>query len=1523
MTMSFIYRDLRLALVKMAVKSLQTTKVSKTPIKLTVKDPKISKLSFTQLAARAALEALKKEQAELAEDRYEVSDEFAGLLGAAWVWDKTIGLVDAEKQDPAIKALKQEPLLPAKAAIDIQNLPRTGVPDVAFFDRVLKTAGENAGAELAGIALGEWLRADEDKRRNPVRDVAVMLPLRLETLFKQDKKGGWRLLLRVTPDEPSIQRHEMQLSQDEADFLIEFWERSVSLEVLPDTVAMQWLSDQDDGMVAWLDLCNRVGAARAAWLVAEFPPVMKDGRFVCTVPGDRIGDNPPPQIWGLPPELVITAFHADGSQLDIGTLAPQAGCIALVMPGTDSDGISTDPDNPTGGNWLTDWEAAKKVGLGGEFALPAGADPETLASLYVYGVGEEKAADLFAGHGAGGTLGLLKVGAPTNSIEGAAAADLSKDNAAWRQVAYNRLAGERGNGIAAVARSLCGAEDAIADVPGGTENTALSRQLAKALWPALWGHWFRDIWGCMDDAHELWGWANNWLAPEGPLAPLRLDSQPYGLLPVMALEQWQPAGDGFDAAEERLVNGLVQLLPQWAHAAEGTGTVTGTDEAGLLALLGRTGVSGNYDYRTFRPPEVVASIVAPGAEAEFKDIAAALWKPATGLLGKEPAKSYLAMWGAQPLTLPLIGAQRMPEMRIEEIFHHLYELEGDRFADMLFDLDKRRTVADSLLIRLMIWSAVAAKAWYMQSFQAPEETLVNPTYWSDPPQNSSDVTQQTPLEFRQREFWLKFKNGEGTKPVAELVKAHRETILDLASLLSQFQKTEKDPYDSSMEVGVLALPVELQTDLERALRATLDTAAHRIDAWATGVASHRLSVQLDSGLANHRLGAYGWLDGPFLGEPGPNQSGRLHAPSYTQALTAIILRDKYLSTRDQSSDSDIWRTELDSAGVRMAIDIAREIRLGFHIYEVVGRRVEEIVAGRDQIALLRGAKPLRPERPDPRDVCQGVDALAALLGAGIAGVLATESGKYDDQMKRLTALNAGLDAFADLLLAEGVHNVVGGHADLAANAMDAAAGFARPPDFEVVKTPPSGYRLATSVVSAIPYVTPVKDGTALELADSSLASFLSNRFGAASLWTWKATWQQGDANQAGEVPLADLGLSPLQAMLIPEDFLAEVVRTTLGQPFAKIDPANGHRLMCQAAGLLATQPALAADISAVPDDAADGAIDADILKDLLDRYGSIHAACVKLADGPAQQGSAAAIAFLRTALGWGIVGQPQPALRQALIDAVFGTIAPEPETLAALVEAVKGVFQSRLDKVNDSKVDVTLSPSPSMVARAIADLVQPNGRLAITGRWPVAAFLERTAIRKKAEAKLDTEWLPVVAVVRPTLARLEGLQLEASILGGFEPMTAWTAAPAGDPWRTGLVAGNKATRDEEISKLVMTRLVNAYGDAGAFGDGDVAVGLLDQFSEAVPMAKRATYAAFGFNAPAARAPQAILLGVPPRPDHRLEATDMLQVLIETRRLAHARAARLEDGASNPIAPSAWLQASGPLRVMLSGVQFTR
>jgi hypothetical protein len=93
----------------------------------------------------------------------------------------------------------------------------------------------------------------------------------------------------------------------------------------------------------------------------------------------------------------------------------------------------------------------------------------------------------------------------------------------------------------------------------------------------------------------------------------------------------------------------------------------------------------------------------------------------------------------------------------------------------------------------------------------------------------------------------------------------------------------------------------------------------------------------------------------------------------------------------------------------------------------------------------------------------------------------------------------------------------------------------------------------------------------------------------------------------------------------------------------------------------------------------------------------------------------------------------------------------------------------------------------------------------------------------------------------------------------------------------------------------------------------VAVAALDAWTDSVPSRSHTTMAAFGFNAPKSRAPQAVLLAVPPDPEQRLDNEGLLDVLLETRELVHARAARPTDLAGLPYAsPSPLVHASGQI-----------
>jgi hypothetical protein len=294
------------------------------------------------------------------------------------------------------------------------------------------------------------------------------------------------------------------------------------------------------------------------------------------------------------------------------------------------------------------------------------------------------------------------------------------------------------------------------------------------------------------------------------------------------------------------------------------------------------------------------------------------------------------------------------------------------------------------------------------------------------------------------------------------------------------------------------------------------------------------------------------------------------------------------------------------------------------------------------------------------------------------------------------------------------------------------------------------------------------------------------------------------------------------------------------------------------------------------------------------------------------------IDWLRRALGWGVVGPADATARTTLLRMLFSDDpVPAPTVLMALTTSAVATLNARLTNTPDHNAPATKELSVVNLAQALAQVAVPDGKLAITATWSAAALTSSAALDLgRADADLDHDWLSVVAAVRPGLARLEALQLEAEFHKRFEPLSAWTNSP-GNPWQTDVVEQNVIDRGaKKITEIKTPRFVAAYGPADAWQGAKVAAALVDQFSEAIPMAERQTFAAFGFNAPAGRAPQAILLAVPPRSERRLQDEDVLQILKETHQLVHVRGARPDDVTAQPLAPTMWLQAAGPLRMRL-------
>ncbi|WP_433379232.1 hypothetical protein ACQPZX_13120 [Actinoplanes sp. CA-142083] len=1163
-----------------------------------------------------------------------------------------------------------------------------------------------------------------------------------------------------------------------------------------------------DARQAWRAFAGQVGGGRAVWLLESF----RDGRPDDLRATARLPEIPffPPhlQVWlvraGTPPELALT--------LDV-----RAERIRADLP---------DPSDPDDRRWWESWDEAVEAGVAGEIDLTD--FPGEIETLYVTGLGEtdQEPARLFAAHAAAGRLGLLSPGDPTNTVDAAPAAHLGDDPDRW----LDALSAPATPSSRAVSAALTGSPDAfrvlLDDDP---EHIAHAEHLTAGLWPALWGFAQTSVWR-LPDAEAAAAWAAGNLCPEGPWPPLRIGDQPYGLLPVTSLAEWRPA-PGDPAVEAGMIGALRVLRERWARAARERGTVLGADTEGLLDRLAQVPTSTGYRHRDSRPLQLwYMAMLFLGYFEDWIDVRNG-WGDQAALaeeIGLDPRRRYASVGGSTAVPLPLVSPASLAAGDTAGAM--LRRLLQATAANPALLADPRRlatevlgTPADSLLLRLAI------RALQVAVGDVGHAKLGDWSAWLDALLRQD--TEQTPLE-----RWIR-----AVAP-ADLTAGPARVMAGLTAVAGL----------ADADAG----------RLDRLLRATLDTSTFRIDPWVTGPALRRLRA-LGAAGARRRLGAYGWVDTPRTGEPGPTGGGLLHAPSQAQATTAMILRDR--ARNDPKPDR--WHMDLSSGTVRTADRLGAAVRGGLHLSEVLGLEVERIVGDGATVLRLRRDFPIRAEHAGRR-VCDGRAVLAADPGAlGLPG----------PARAGLDRLRAGLDAYGDLLIAQAVFDVVEGRGESAGATMDAAAGLARPPDLSVLRTRRPGRTVSSAcliVLPAPPEVALPADAAALSevppatVADPAFAAFLAAQLGAPADWRWQV-------GAATTVTLADLRMQPVDTLALAVDDLERLVESVGGGEIVErpAEPLGGGEIVERSGSARHRQAVrLAALIGRTPPPESPAGLIERRYRDVREIAQAILA---RLRAVSPDDRAAALIAARR----WGVVpedGVPDPAARAA-------------ELLAKRVDAAPpdGAGLSRADLI-----------------AALADLVTPTGRLAVLGR--VAAADLPTGLA--ATPDLDDRWLTVVAAVREPLARLEAHQLAAAApAGAGDAFVAWSNRPV-DPWQ----------RDGTGPPLVA-----AYAPTGLQLDGmaagaEVAVGLIDRFEETIPAAEGATSAVFGFHAPTARPPQAILLAVPPDPDRPLEPADLITIVAETRELAHARMARPADlAAAHAILPAALLPAEGPLAVPLA------
>ena len=302
--------------------------------------------------------------------------------------------------------------------------------------------------------------------------------------------------------------------------------------------------------------------------------------------------------------------------------------------------------------------------------------------------------------------------------------------------------------------------------------------------------------------------------------------------------------------------------------------------------------------------------------------------------------------------------------------------------------------------------------------------------------------------------------------------------------------------------------------LERLFAEHIDLGSYRLDAWITGLFDQRLQ-RLRDGEERARgihIGAYGYVEGlkaklerptavepeslaPELQGDGPvvmraSNGGFVHAPSLTHGVTAAVLRNAYLS-HARPARPTAMSVNLSSRRVRLAMDYVEGIRNGQELGALLGYQLERGLHENhpglelDQyIYVLRDRFPFVSRKINPvpdgasaevteaRNVINGYDLLAHISDRtypyAIAGLPATGTALARAIIAEIDRLADALDALADLMLAESVHQAVQGNYDRARGVLQALGEGEVPPVPDVAATPRSGRMLVQRIAIHCP-----------------------------------------------------------------------------------------------------------------------------------------------------------------------------------------------------------------------------------------------------------------------------------------------------------------------------------------------------------------------------------------------------------------------------------------------------------------------
>ncbi len=1040
----------------------------------------------------------------------------------------------------------------------------------------------------------------------------VLLPVRLETRFATSGNAQ-ELWIRVYPDEIHADSHEPELTDKEIAAGQAYWSAVWSDDAAAGTAWKVLLQTVPTPRAAWVAQVMTPTNANDnprpvdptfpepprkvdAWSRAAEARLLPD-RFVAL--GFRQGTEVARAIGsGIVEPLAVT-------------LAPDAA--ASQRQDVSGDGLEVDDAV----RWTIDFSKAIEVGMGFKMTLTPDDVRLGFDELIVVGVkgslpAQETSAELarlFEEHHYGRGLAFVRQGTPTNNTERAPSGYPPPDpngamSFAMERDATRDVAGRDGERFA---NALGIPSDILKHIERSTaDEQASARAMCGALWPATWGYFFEELRLIDDHDDEVDAFRDYFIEhvrARGHYPAFRVGSSPYGVVVTSSLTRWVQRGRR-RMLESAMPDDLRRLREIWRESGNSVPRVgrTNDPDKDLLEILEMDASAREVRIRSLMGPQASVNIGAffglnfDAVRQRQLELAQRLaqrlgrnsvdslifslifgktaYAFSSGFVVPKPKPDVLEplsetdpldfnyiKWLREAPSIEAIRDERLPtgvtppNTLLYLLLRHAMLREAARTADRILIDEKlvdrsltrdREFVGASSSSRTSNAARVAA---------APSSTTAaSATVWERMAQTVPGVTGNLNLASF---VWL-----DRIAPQTRRLREFRDYLATLENLPT--------------------------AELERLLTETLDVCSHRLDAWTTSMFNDRLK-SLRNARGGSVVGAFGWVvdlrakpavdtkpapipklndlvlrrlrfdRGASLAEQ-TSTGGFIHAPSMTHAATAAVLRNGFLSRRQQNAQT--YGIDITSRRVRRARFILDAIRTGQSFGAVLGYQFERgLHEGHRPLELDRYKEPFRRAYPlvagkltaidsadgesvetvAARAVVDGLklhaDWIADKIAWGVDGKPVKPGAHFDAVEAELRLLDETIDAVGDLLMAESVYQLVRGNTVGASASLDALARGTRPPDPEVVSTPRGGTGIthrAALILGGNPIVPAGWGGIALTpraKAEPQLDGWLGQVIGDPSIVRSNVTYtDNAAAEKQVEVTLAQLGLRPIDVL---------------------------------------------------------------------------------------------------------------------------------------------------------------------------------------------------------------------------------------------------------------------------------------------------------------------------------------------------------------------------------------------------------